>query len=317
MFGGAIGARTSPTSGPREIRNPSALRKHAGEFLRSCAFVQTLSEHIHPAERCDPMKKPVLRAPRTLLVAAMTAVLTLTTVALVSPAAGAAEGKIVGGSNATTEDFPWAVNVKGQNDLQCGGTLVAPNKVVTAARCVYGWEPQDASVIAGRTDLNTDSGTIAGVRSIWIHPKFSRVDGYDVAVLSLNKNLDQRPLALAESWDDHLYTNGNQAIALGWGHTEEYGEYSPVLQKVTVPLTSDSYCENSYGPFYKAGTMICAGYHEGGKDTCAGDTGGPLVFGDKLVGVTSWGRGCGRADSPGVYARIQTVSQDIRDQINR
>ncbi|RJQ75609.1 serine protease [Pseudonocardiaceae bacterium YIM PH 21723] len=257
------------------------------------------------------MKNPVRRA--ALLVAAMTTILTL------SPAAASAtpDGKVVGGSGASTDDYPWVVAVLFGGQQGCGGTLVAPNKVVTAAHCAENVDPSSLSIVAGRTDLRTKNGVEAGVRSIWVHPKYTDGEGYDVAVLSLNKNLDQQTLPIAEAWDDHLYTAGNRAIALGWGDTEEGGWPSPVLQKVTVPLTSDSYCENSYDAAYNAKTMVCAGYHQGGKDTCQGDSGGPLVFGDKLIGATSWGAGCARPNSPGVYARIKAVSQDIREQVNR
>ena len=86
------------------------------------------------------------------------------------------------------------------------------------------------------------------------------------------------------------------------------------LCSAEVPLTGDAECRRAY-PEYDGSTMVCAGVPEGGRDACAGDSGGPLVSDGRLIGVVSYGSGCGRAGSPGVYTRISGVAADLQGQL--
>jgi secreted trypsin-like serine protease len=226
---------------------------------------------------------------------------------------------VVGGTNASTADYPYIVALVNNDDLQfCGGTLVAPNKVVTAAHCTNGERPADVRVVAGRTKLSGNEGTVAKVTKIWVHPKFSDVtSGYDVSVLTLDRKLNYRTLPLASSADGGLYRPGTQSTILGWGLTTDGGDTSDILKRATVPLTTDAYCAKAYPKpnGYDSTAMVCAGFPKGGVDTCQGDSGGPLVAGGKLIGITSWGEGCAEAGHPGVYTRVRTYDNDIRAQL--
>ena len=98
------------------------------------------------------------------------------------------------------------------------------------------------------------------------------------------------------------------ATIAGWGTTSEGGDTPDTLQEAQVPVTTDATCAGAYSDFDPA-TMVCAGYPQGGTDTCQVDSGGPLfgrtAAGDlKVVGATSFGEGCARAGKPGVYARV-------------
>ncbi|GGM39001.1 serine protease [Longimycelium tulufanense] len=241
-------------------------------------------------------------------------------VADAAPPAGSTDTQpyVVGGEDTTTQKHPWVVALTTPSGFQfCGGTLVAPNKVVTAAHCTDGDHPSQVRVVAGRTDLRTSQGTVAGVRSIWVHPDYRRVTaGNDVSVLTLDRSLHHRTLPLASATDAGLYAPGSPATILGWGRTSEGGSASPVLKQATVPVVSDSDCFRAYGGRYSQDAMVCAGYQRGGVDTCQGDSGGPMVVGDKLIGVTSWGDGCARAGKPGVYARVASYHDVLTRQIS-
>lgn len=224
---------------------------------------------------------------------------------------------IVGGEPASIADHPWTVYLADDRGNQlCGGTLASVDKVVTAAHCVQGAAPADIRVVANREDTTTDAGTVARVTEVWVHPEFQRPEaGADVAVLTVDQELTQSPLALAAQQDTDLYAPGTKAKVLGWGATMEGGASSDVLRKATVPIVSDEDCSAAYGSQYVPEAMVCAGLSEGGVDACQGDSGGPLVVDGKLVGIVSFGNGCARPDNPGVYTRVSTYHDDIQAEL--
>ncbi len=222
-------------------------------------------------------------------------------IALVSGATTA--DAIVGGTPARVADTPWVVAITTPDgQLICGGALVAPDKVMTAAHCatlkgVLGKNQRPAEqmrVIAGRTDLRTKDGIEAVVSDVWRHPDYREVtQGDDVAVLTLARALPYRTIDLGEV--------GGEGVVLGWGRTSEYDKPAMTLRKVTVPILSDTECLVKE-PDFRPGAMLCAGRE--GRDACTGDSGGPLVVRGRLAGVVSFGRGCARANEPGVYTRL-------------
>ncbi|WP_093940874.1 S1 family peptidase [Actinoalloteichus hoggarensis] len=224
-----------------------------------------------------------------------------------------AESRIVGGVPASTADHPWMAALTTPNgDLYCGGALVAPDKVVTAAHCLVLPSEQgvrvksrtDVRVVVGRTDLRTTEGVQAGVRSIWVHPRYSSfVEGEDVAVITLDRRIDAPTATLVGHGDERLYSPGTPATTMGWGRTSENGATSATLRSLDLPMIADADCARSY-PEYDPAAMVCAGYLEGGRDACAGDSGGPLIVEGRVVGLVSWGDGCAREGSPGVYTRL-------------
>ena len=118
---------------------------------------------------------------------------------------------------------------------------------------------------------------------------------------------------------------GTQLYAAGWGMTEENGDISMTLKEVAVPLVNLDICNDadSYEGYVKEESMFCAGYADGGIDACQGDSGGPIVelnpagTAARLVGIISWGKGCGRANYYGVYTKISSVNDWIHRTVQR
>ncbi|XP_040298480.1 trypsin-like [Bufo bufo] len=99
-------------------------------------------------------------------------------------------------------------------------------------------------------------------------------------------------------------TSGTTCLISGWGNTLRSGtNYPDLLQCLNAPILTASQCSSAY-PGEITSNMICIGYLEGGKDSCQGDTGGPVVCNGQLHGVVSWGYGCALRNFPGVYTKV-------------
>ncbi|MEJ2867844.1 serine protease [Actinomycetospora sp. OC33-EN08] len=229
---------------------------------------------------------------------------------------GVSQARIVGGEKTTTAAEPWVVFLTDSSGFQfCGGTLVAPTKVVTAAHCTASSPERKIYAVVGRDDKQSKSGESVPVAKTWVSPTFSAVgNGLDVSVLTLQKPVTTPTLPLATADDDALYGPGTAARIYGWGATSENGTPSRYLLGATVPIREDSYCKGSASS-YDPELLTCAGFDSGGVDTCQGDSGGPLVAGGKLIGITSYGDGCARAGKPGYYTRVGANAALIAKQV--
>jgi secreted trypsin-like serine protease len=238
------------------------------------------------------------------------------TLAGTTASAHEAEPQVVGGSRVSIGDYPWVVQITNSSGFQfCGGTLVTPRKIVTAAHCVVRQTAPGVRVVAGREDKESGDGILAGVTAIWVHPDFRDVtSGSDIAVLTLDTAMPYQTLPLATQSDATIYTPGTLGTILGWGRTSEGGPASRYLLGAQVPLTNDSTCLSAF-PQYDPTSMVCAGYPEGGVDACQGDSGGPLMIAGRLAGITSWGSGCAQPGKPGVYTRVATYAALLQDEV--
>ncbi|XP_031201068.1 transmembrane protease serine 5 isoform X5 [Mastomys coucha] len=162
------------------------------------------------------------------------------------------------------------------------------------------------------------------VEKIIPHPLYSAQNhDYDVALLQLRTpiNFSDTVGAVCLPAKGQHFPRGYQCWVSGWGHTDpSHTHSSDTLQDTMVPLLSTHLC-NSSCMYSGALThrMLCAGYLDGRADACQGDSGGPLVCpsGDTwhLVGVVSWGRGCGEPNHPGVYAKVAEFLDWIHDTV--
>ncbi|MFS8202364.1 S1 family serine peptidase [Streptomyces sp. CWNU-52B] len=256
---------------------------------------------------------------------ALALVASVAAIPLVCPVPATAD-VVIGGYPVDISATPWTVALSSRDRFGgtragqfCGGVVIGRSTVLTAAHClseeVLGAprrQVQDLKVVAGRGDLSADGGSEVAVRDIWINP---RHDAYtnagDFAVLTLAEPLAAESVMRMAGPGDAAYEPGTDAVVYGWGDTTGGGDYASSLRASRVQVLSDAVCEEAYpgsaDGTYLSGSMLCAGEEGGGRDACQGDSGGPLVAQGRLIGLVSWGSGCGRAGSPGVYTRASGV----------
>lgn len=237
------------------------------------------------------------------------------------PRAAPVQGRIVGGTVAAPGEFPWQVGLLRASQADnfiaqfCGGTLVAPLWVVTAAHCVKSGDtvtnPASLQILVGTNDL-AGGGNRLNVAQIIVHPGFvGSTTGGDVALVKLASAAAQQTIGLVSpAAEPALAAPGTVSTVTGWGNTETADDYPTLLMKVDMPIVSNAVCNApaSYNGGIKA-DMLCAGLASGGKDSCQGDSGGPLIVangsgGFALAGIVSFGIGCADPDYYGVYARV-------------
>ncbi|XP_054003087.1 serine proteinase stubble [Hylaeus anthracinus] len=244
------------------------------------------------------------------------------------------ESRIVGGSRSSFGKWPWQISLRQWRTStylhKCGAALLNENWAITAAHCVENVPPSDLLLRIGEHDLaNEDEPYGYQERRVQIvasHPQFDpRTFEYDLALLRFYEPLlpfqpNVLPICLPD--DDESYV-GRTAYVTGWGRLYDEGPLPSTLQEVAVPVINNTMCE---GMYRNAGYIehiphifICAGWKNGGFDSCEGDSGGPMVIQrarDKrwiLAGVISWGIGCAVPNQPGVYTRIS----EFREWINQ
>ncbi|MGK5531192.1 serine protease [Streptomyces sp. URMC 129] len=289
------------------------------------------------------MRRHPSRPPRAVPLSALVAVALLALPALPvvpSPRTAAAAGAaVVGGHPAPVSRTPWVVALSSRElfgDVRsgqfCGGAVVGSRTVVTAAHCltrpVPGGGPgdlRDLTVIAGRDDLDGTAGREVPVTGTWINPAYDAgTNAGDLAVLTLAEPLPAHYVLPVADRGHPVYTPGTPADVLGWGDTAGDGSYAHRLHSARVRILDDAACADAYeaetgatggtgeGSLFDAESMVCAASPGGGKDACQGDSGGPLVAGGLLVGLVSWGTGCGEPGRPGVYTRGSAVADLLR-----
>ncbi|XP_045656059.1 LOW QUALITY PROTEIN: transmembrane protease serine 9 [Ursus americanus] len=228
----------------------------------------------------------------------------------------AAMTRIVGGSAAGRGEWPWQVSLwLRRREHRCGAVLVAERWLLSAAHCfdVYG-DPKQWAAFLGTPFLSGAEGQLERVARIYKHPFYNPYTlDYDVALLELAGPVRRSRLVLPICLPEPTPRppDGARCVITGWGSVREGGSMARQLQKAAVRLLSEQTCRRFY-PVQISSRMLCAGFPQGGVDSCSGDAGGPLACREPsgrwvLTGVTSWGYGCGRPHFPGVYTRVAAV----------
>ncbi|EDV27598.1 uncharacterized protein TRIADDRAFT_21288, partial [Trichoplax adhaerens] len=186
--------------------------------------------------------------------------------------------------------------------------------VITAAHCVHKTAKKKLRVNVGDHNIEDAEAQIIDLRSLHVHSGYSPSTlANDIALLKLKSSATAKPhtsTIQCASADTKLIA-GEDVLITGWGALAEGGSHPDKLQKVKLQLVSDTDCDAEHGSEFMPKEIFCARYKPGGKDSCQGDSDGPVVYKGDLIGLVSWGYGCACPDIPGVYTRVSNYESWI------
>ena len=287
------------------------------------------TDRRHPTARQDTSRR-VLR--KTHAIAALTILVAL---GIATGTADAAEERqrtearaaVVGGGSVPAGAFPWIVALS----RGCGGSLVAPDRILTAGHCVEDLRADTLRLYVGarsrlRGSLRYD-GTAVQAVDVATHPGYRSLTGggpaNDVAILELARPVENvAPVKLAGPGEVATYAAHSPVTVLGWGvtRTDPRASMARALRAGLLTALSDRTCARVYGGDggYRSSVMLCARsrnqFRRPNTSPCVGDSGGPLVSSAGVqVGVVSFGISCGALREPTVFAEVAGLRSFIDD----
>ena len=237
------------------------------------------------------------------------------------------ESRIINGARADPENYPFLVSLRVGAQHYCAGSIVHPKVIVTAAHCI---EPvrqkgSDIPFVMRTTDVESGQMNTIGTKASVVRGGYnSATHDNDIAILLLNEPLEgveTIPMAPAGT----VVSKDATLKIAGWGLQDEAASsLAPYLMEADVNFVDNEECNKILGYGRVTENMICAGDLINGRDACQGDSGGPLILmkeaeGNKtpvLLGVVSWGIGCGRVGLPGVYSSVPYFNGWIQSYID-
>ncbi|KAJ8376978.1 hypothetical protein SKAU_G00075580 [Synaphobranchus kaupii] len=190
------------------------------------------------------------------------------------------DGRIIGGTECKPNSLPWIASLNYDYHF-CGAVLINEQWLLSVAHCWY--NPYSMQIMLGEHDVRVFEGT---------------------EQLMKTNNIVWHPSEHAHTPVSHCVSSPVMCY---------HAVAATLLQCLDVPIVDPVACENSY-PGMITRTMVCAGYMDGGRDVCNGDSGSPLVCLGELQGLV-WGMGCAQPNYPGVYTKVCEFHQWIKETI--
>ena len=247
--------------------------------------------------------------------------------------------RIVGGQTAPPGMAPWQVSLQygraGQWSHFCGGSLIHPSWVLTAAHCFDDVRMGDISVAHGSQSLSS-GGERRYPERLVVHAGYTTASqGDDIALIRLSEPFSPSAATTVQlqsrALERRFGAPGACSVVTGWGSMEAWSpgrsrasarDLPDRLRAVDLPIVDNATCAAAYSADAITAGQVCAGYEQGTMDSCQGDSGGPLVVpggptGWTQIGVVSWGVGCAQPQAYGVYTRVSHYVDWILEQTAR
>ncbi|XP_024086083.1 uncharacterized protein LOC106674111 [Cimex lectularius] len=240
--------------------------------------------------------------------------------------------KVVSGFETIKGSYPWQASVRvrsvlGQSTHWCGAVIISRFHVLTAGHCLRDYVKSSYFIRAGDFDIEVteESEQDVELEGLWIHQDLDKgmTLNNDIAIVKIKKpgfNLNKWVYPACLPLHPVSYDAGKNCTISGWGSSGVPGSgFARTLHATWLPIIPQDKCKTSYGRKTITDGMFCAGNLKGGADSCQGDSGGPIICqeedGMTVYGITSWGHGCGRVESPGVYTNVSYYMGWIRNTI--
>ncbi|GJQ83330.1 hypothetical protein Trydic_g15638, partial [Trypoxylus dichotomus] len=220
--------------------------------------------------------------------------------------------RVVGGYNATENQFPYQVSLRYNGNHNCGGSIIGDKWVLTAGHCVSGYNKQYLKVVAGSLYLST-GGTQYNVANIIVHPNWNpSTIKNDLAIIEIDGEFGCTDSVRSIPLKSH-YIEEKDCVASGWGRLYAGGPIPNQLQYINLRTLLNTECQQRWGSIPVGDCEICT-LTVAGEGVCNGDSGSPLVINGKQIGIVSWGNACANG-IPDVYTRISCYINWILDII--
>lgn len=221
--------------------------------------------------------------------------------------------KIVGGQQAEENQFPYIISLRMGDRHRCGGSILNPHWILTAAHCVIQINPDRLTVVVGSTKLDA-GGQRYKVAKTFHHQNYSAIGlHHDVGLVKVESSIDFNEGVTPIAPETEYLAGGEEAVLCGWGTTTYPGSTPNDLQYINLTVISQEACQEKQSTHKIYESEICT-LTKAGEGACHGDSGGPLVSEGRQIGIVSWGRPCARG-YPDVFTRVSSFIDWIDETI--
>ncbi|XP_068153437.1 chymotrypsin-2 [Drosophila tropicalis] len=205
-----------------------------------------------------------------------------------------ASSRVIGGTDAVDGEAPYQVSLQGTlyNDHMCGGAIINKDWVLTAAHCVYGYNPPYLQVATGSIRWAQPEARYQ-VKEYYVHCNYNFPNYHnDIALIHLNESIVFNEYTQPAPLPTEPLVDGAELVLTGWGSTELWGDTPDVLQRANLTYVEYNRCQEIMGGDDNNGICHICTLTDEGRGACHGDSGGPLTWQGILVGLVNWGYPC-------------------------